>query len=148
MRFWFCQIWVVALLFVACGEDPPSGPMIWEIDLVDGPILIEPGSYASFNFRIDHSFMDNPGIVVAVTTTGETESTISVLLLSDANFELWKESSSYTSVFESFQTTGGNIERGIDTSGDYHLIFSNIDDADNQKTLDAVASVFYEQIAQ
>ena len=148
MKFRFCHIWVVALLFVACGEDTPSGPTIWEVDLVNGPVLIEPGSYASFNFRIDHSFMGNPGIVVAVTTIGDTESTISVLLLSDANFELWKESGSYTSVFESLPTTGGNIERGIDTSGDYHLIFSNIEDADNQKTLDVVASVFYEQIAQ
>lgn len=132
----------VVLFLVGCGSSPVD-PVLYGAPIADGVVTVEPGSFVFYPFTVDPAQMIEPAVVGALTVTGGGTGTVSLLVLSADNFELWKNGGTYASVFASDQIPGGNFEIPIPAAGSYQLIFSNAADLTAQKSVDVIASLYF-----
>ncbi len=129
-------------LLVGCGGKGVE-PVLYESLIVDKVVTLEPGAFVNYLFYVNPLDMQEPAVVGALVVNSGTTGTIQVLILSDENFELWKNGGIYSAVFESAQTAGGNFEIPIRAVGSYHFILSNKVDPTAQKSVDVTASVHF-----
>lgn len=143
MKRLFCRIWILALLLVACGGS--ADPIILENSIVDETPTIGPGEFVSYPFVVDVSVMIGPFVTGAFDASLNSEATMEILVLTEPNFELWQNATSYTAVFQSGQSVGGEFEIPINGSGTFYLIFSNRGDTTNERMAGVIASLVYQQ---
>ena len=77
-------------LLVGCG-DKAVEPVLYGSPIVDTVVTLEPGAFANYLFYVNPIDMQEPAVVGALVVNSGTTGTIQLLILSDENFELWKD---------------------------------------------------------
>lgn len=136
------KFFIVALALTSCG-DPVTGPQAWEVPLTNAEFVLEPGLFAARSFSVDLAEMQDPGLVGVVVVDEGAVGSINILVMDVANLALWENNETYTAVFESGETQGGNLNVDIPTTGDYALVFSNRADTTSAKFVSAITSLVF-----
>ena len=113
---------LIVLTLSSCGST--QQPKVAELPLANEDATLSPGGYKEFAFLIDLNMMDSPA-VIGTLATGSSTQTISLIVLNEANFNLFVANQTYEAYFDSGERTGGNINMPFTVDGTYHLILSN-----------------------
>lgn len=126
---------IVALVFVAgCGgDDNPVVSNDREEVIVDTSFTLRAGDSRDYNFRVDTFTQKNVNIEGSFSVG--SGNTIQVLLMSEAAFNAWRSTGAVDALYNSGTVASGNINIAMDTTGLYRLVFSNVADATNDKSV-------------
>lgn len=144
MKRLFCRAWIAALFLTACGDDSLTA-VIFEDVIVDSTPTIAPGAFVSYDFVVDLSVMIGPIVTGVFDTNLGTPGTIQFFILTEESFALWQNAESFTAVFATGQTEGGEFEIPINVSGNLRLVLSNPADATDDRMVGILASLVFQQ---
>ena len=121
-------------LIVACGNSNDGGgggggggghvSVPKSLDLVNGVITVNAGSYYNVPFTVNSS-MSGAKVSGSFTASGGSGNDIIVLILDDIAYTNWVNGHQVTVLYSSGQLTTDTLNVSITTSGTYHLVYSN-----------------------
>jgi len=119
-----------------------SAPIIESL-LVNQNSLVDPNAFAWNTLSIDLNLMKNCILKGSFVASGGSRNDIIVLLLDQTNFMNWKNGHQAFAVYNSGQTTAGDIELPISESGNYYLVLNNTFSIISKKAVNVQLSAIY-----
>jgi hypothetical protein len=137
----FCLLIIGGLLLPGCGANVDT--VVAESVLVDIVLTVEPGSFVSYPFSVDFVNMNEPLIFAGFLSDGG--STLArVLVLTEANFALWRDGEAYVAALRSGRIPTTSVRFFLQTNGDYRVVFSNREDTVNARSMGVFATLLWQ----
>lgn len=134
---------LAALALSRCGESVES--VVIESIIVDEVITLDPEAFISYPFSVDFSVMDSP-LIFAGFSSDDGTTLVSILVLTEGNFEFWERGESYSAIVESPLLATTAFESYILTNGSYRVVISNRSDALDDKRVGVFASLQWQPV--
>ena len=134
---------LAALALSRCGESVES--VVIESIIVDEVITLDPEAFISYPFSVDFSVMDSP-LIFAGFSSDDGTTLVSILVLTEGNFEFWGRGESYSAIVESPLLATTAFESYILTNGSYRVVISNRSDALDDKRVGVFASLQWQPV--
>jgi hypothetical protein len=94
-------------------------------NLVSGITTVKAQGYYDNYFSIDAGAMQNVTVSGSFKTSGGSGNDVEVFIMDDQAFTNWSNGQKVSALYDSGQTTAGNIDTRLSSSGIYHLVLSN-----------------------
>lgn len=137
----FCLLMIGGLLLPGCGSDVET--VVAESVLVDAILTVEPGSFISYPFSVNFANMNEP-LIFAGFSSDEGSTLARVLVLTEANFELWRDGEPYVAAVRSGRIPTTSVRFFLQTNGDYRVVFSNREDTVNARSMGVFATLLWQ----
>ncbi len=98
---------------------------IKHLNLVNGTITVQAGSYYNVQFSVDTNVMKDVMVEGSFQASGGSGNDIDALVLNEMDFINWLNGHQVSPVYYSGKITIADINVPITKSGDYHLVFGN-----------------------
>jgi hypothetical protein len=113
---------ILTVMLLGCNVFNPTPK---SLNLVNGVISIQAGSYYDIPFTVDTSFMKDVRVEGTFQASGPSGNCREALILEHMDFINWVNGHAITPVYYSGQVTFTDINVNITSSGEYHLVFDN-----------------------
>ena len=137
----FCLLMIGGLLLPGCGSDVET--VVAESVLVDAVLTVEPGSFISYPFSVNFANMDEP-LIFAGFSSDDGSTLARVLVLTEANFELWRDGEPYVAAVRSGRIPTTSVRFFLQTNGDYRVVFSNREDTVSARSMGVFATLLWQ----
>ncbi len=115
------------------------------LNLIDGVITVEPGTYWGIKFAVDLETMEEIRVEGRFQASGGSGNDIKTYILDDASYLNWVNGHPVTPMYYSGQITIADINIDITTSGDYYLIFENKFSIFSTKSVTAKVGLYWSE---
>ena len=134
---------VGAVAVLILNRPHPASPLIMHtMQIVNGNETVNGGAYLDYPFTVP-SGASSVSVGGTFTASGGSYNDIKVYVFDSTNFNYYKNGQNFTSLYQSGQTTTGNIGASIVSSGNYYLVLDNKFSTTSQKTVDIQSDFGY-----
>jgi hypothetical protein len=107
--------------YAACAQDSPKE----SARIFDGSTIVESRDYTGWSVRADMGTMDSPTISGHIAAAEGTGDSIQVLVLTESDYQNWKEHLAVTPIYNSAPVTTADVSVKLPESGTYYVVLSN-----------------------
>ena len=131
-----------SLLSSPCFASPDT-PVVKATAILDGSATVPAAGFVSYPVKVDLASMTSATISGYVQASGGTGNDIDVLILSDADFQNWKNGQPVTPLYDSGKATGAQVFARPSASDTYHVVLSNKFSKLTPKSIGAIVQLMW-----